>query len=209
MYKVIDVEPGQCREVVWCLGYQVWRGGDGSFWGLWVRSDRWTTKFEWSTRNSIPAADQPTSGPATESRHCWQGDRWAKMRKHTSMDFSGMILTFIPLWVEQFVALVWFLVVVMFWAIEGLVSISPGECLAKWMWDSLVVSTHFAVTMLIRQSSASCWQQSHAWHGGNVALVAAMNTPTTFCNVNFVPKKWELNKMSDELSINKMKYAVI
>ena len=26
-------------------------------------------------------------------------------------------------------------------------------------------------------------------HGRNVALVAAMNTPTTFCNVNYVQKK--------------------
>ena len=39
-------------------------------------------------------------------------------------------------------------------------------------------------------------------HGRNVALVAAMNTPTTFCNINYVQKKWVLNIMTDKI-INK------
>ena len=30
---------------------------------------------------------------------------------------------------------------------------------------------------------------SSPMHGRNVALVAAMNTPTTFCNVNYAQKK--------------------
>ena len=45
---------------------------------------------------------------------------------------------------------------------------------------------------------------SSPMHGRNIALVAAMNKPTTFCNVSYVQKKWVLNKMTDELSINKI-----
>ena len=40
-------------------------------------------------------------------------------------------------------------------------------------------------------------------------IVAAMNTPSIFCNVNFVPKKRVLNIMTDEFSRNKIKSAVI
>ena len=44
---------------------------------------------------------------------------------------------------------------------------------------------------------------SSPMHGRNVALVAAMNSPTTYCNVNYVWTKWALNIMSAELSIIK------
>ena len=50
---------------------------------------------------------------------------------------------------------------------------------------------------------------SSSMHGRNVALVAATNSPTTFCNVNYVWTKWVLNIMTAELSINKIKSAVI
>ena len=50
---------------------------------------------------------------------------------------------------------------------------------------------------------------SNPMHGRNVALVAVINTPTTFYNVNYVEKKWVLNIITDELSINEMKSAVI
>ena len=50
---------------------------------------------------------------------------------------------------------------------------------------------------------------SSPMHRRNVALVAAMNTPTTFCNVNYVQNKWVINIMTDELSINKIKSALI
>ena len=46
-------------------------------------------------------------------------------------------------------------------------------------------------------------------HGRNVALVAAMNSPATFWNVNYVWTKLMLNIMTAELSINKIKSDVI
>ena len=49
---------------------------------------------------------------------------------------------------------------------------------------------------------------SSPMHGRNVALVAAMNTPT-FCNVNYVQKKWVLNIITDKLPINITKSFVI
>ena len=48
---------------------------------------------------------------------------------------------------------------------------------------------------------------SSPMHRRNVALVAVMNTPTTFCNVNYVQKKWVLNIMTDELSMNENKFC--
>ena len=69
---------------LWLSKGKVWWGGDGTFFRA-LSSRWWTTKFEWYTSKSTPAANQPTSGHATESWHYWPDDRWAKMSKHTSM----------------------------------------------------------------------------------------------------------------------------
>ena len=165
-------------EVVRGLGYQlvkVWQGGDGSFCGLWVRSDGWRsssgkretryqllTGLHWDLQQNHDTVDRVTGGRKWGNIHWWAwGERHSNwhsnptgvgnrsLQRHDT-DLHSIVTG--AKWVWQFIAAVWFLVVVMLWAIEGLVFISPGECLAKWTWGSLVVSKHFAVTMLIRQS---------------------------------------------------------
>ena len=80
----------------------------------------------------------------------------------------------------------------MFWAIEGLVFISPGECLAKRTWDSLVVSTNGQSHARTKSSSSGRDEHTHA-----------------IFDVNDVQKKWIMDIITDELSINKIKSAVI
>ena len=108
----------------------------------------------------------------------------------------------------QSIASVWFLVVFVFWAIKGLVFMSQWNILQSGrarFASSLraLCSWHVDPPELLNLADSS------PMHGRNVALVAAMNTPITFCNANYVQKKWVLNIMTAELSINTIKYAVI
>ena len=183
-------------------------------------------------RNSIPAADRPTWGPATESWHCWQGDRWAKMRKNTSM---GLMRTTFKLTQQPD-------------------RYGQSQSSEAWYWpsshcewndinvavhcSSLISSRrdvlnfrgprfHFprgmfseADVRFVSNFQVLCSHHvdppalqhladSSPMHGRNVALAATMNPPTTFCNVNYVQKKLVLNIMTDESSINKIKSTVI
>ena len=75
----VNVKGHQCGAWVgwmWCEALVINWKSPARWWRLFLRdlsSMWWTTKFEWSNGNSTPAADRPTSRPATESWHCWQG----------------------------------------------------------------------------------------------------------------------------------------
>ena len=81
----------------------------------------------------------------------------------------------------------------------------------KWTWDSLVVYMHLQVTRSCHVDPPELLHLANnkPMHGRSVALMAALNTPTTFCNVNYVQKKSVLNIMIAQLSMNKIKSAVI
>ena len=219
-------------EVVWDLGYQLEKSdevvaavfdGDHSKW--------WTTKFEWYTRNSIPAAERPTSRPATESWHCWQGDRWTKLRKNTSVGLMRTTLKLIQQpnrcgqsqssmeWYCPSFRCEWSdISVTVHWS--GLISVRRGVLsyrgprfhFPKGMFSEVDVRSASIFLALcchhVDPPELLHLAVSSPMHGRNVALVAAMNTPTTFCNVNYVQKNGVLNIMTDELSINGIKSAV-
>ena len=179
MHKVIDVEPGLCRGGVspWLPTGKVWRGGDGSFCGLWVRSDaRRSSSGKRETRYQLLTGQHRdgtcnrlmtllTGWPVGENEETYingldandiQTDTAAQPVWAIAV-FRGMILTFIPLGVARYKcdsSLQQF----DFWSSwcfelsRASFSFPPWECVAKWTWDSLVVSTHFAVEVLIRQS---------------------------------------------------------
>ena len=106
--------------------------------------------------------------------------------------FSCMILTFIPLWVERY---------------KCDSSMQQFDFWSSWCFELSRASFHFPRGMFsavdVRFASslpALCGRHvdpaellhladSSLMHGRNVALVAAMNTPKTFCNVNYVQKK--------------------
>ena len=122
MYKVIGVEPGQCTGGVrpWLPTGKVWRGGDGSFCGLWVRSDGRRCS---SGRRKLDTSCWPayigtcnrimtvlTGWPAGENEETYiYGLDANDIQTDTATQpvwaiavFRGMILTFIPLWVERY-----------------------------------------------------------------------------------------------------------
>ena len=230
MYKVIDVEPGQCRGGVrpWLPTGKVWRGDD-SFYGLCVRSDGRISSS--GRRSSTPAADRPTSRPATESWHHWQGDQWAKMGKHTSMDFMRTTFKLTPPHnpcgqSQSSVAWYWPSCHCEWSDISMTIDCSsfisgrrdvlsyqgPRFHFPRGMFSEMDVrfasSSHALCSCHVDPPALLHLADSSHMHGRNVALVAAMNTPT-FCNVNYAQKKWVLNTMTDELTINVIKSPVI
>ena len=114
---------------------------------------------------------------ASESLHCWQGDRWAKMRKHTSIGLMQMTfkLTQQPNRCGQsqsseawhwpsfhcdwgYISFTVHCSSLDFWSSwhfeqsRASFSFSQGNIYFKCTRDALVVSTYLGVTMLIRQS---------------------------------------------------------
>ena len=163
---------GQCGGGVrpWLPTGKVWWGDDSSITGLWVRGDgrRSSSGIHVKLLASLHR-DLQQNHDTVDSM------TWAEMSKHSSMAlvrttiqtdaatqpmwgkavFRGLLITFIPLWVEryawQFIASVWFLVVVIF-GYRGTPFSSPREkCLPKWTWDSIVSYMHIAVAMLPRK----------------------------------------------------------
>ena len=115
--------------------------------------------------------------------------------------FRGMILTFIPLCVEwwkwEFIA-VWFLVVVMFWATEGLISFPRGmfsEVDLRFASSLHALFGHHVDPPELPPKIAD----SRSLHGRNVAIAAAMNTPTAFNDVKYMQGKRVLNILTNKL----------
>ena len=123
--------------------------------------------------------------------------------------FRGMILNLIPLWMERY---------------KCDSSLQQFDFWSSWcrgfrfhftrgMFSEVDVrfasSFHALCSRHVDPQELLHLADSSPMHGRNVVPVAANNTPTTFCNVNYVQKKWVLNKMTDELSINKIKSDVI
>ena len=77
LYPLITVHCHQCGTGQCGGGRSPWLS-TGKDW----RSRWWATNFEWYKRNSTSAAGQPASGPATETWHRLQDDRWAKMSEN-------------------------------------------------------------------------------------------------------------------------------
>ena len=130
-------------------------------------------------RKSTPAAGQPASGPAmchmtlltcrmTLGRKLatyidrldanWHSNRHSNPDDVGIVFFQDMTLTFIYLWVDQYkcdnslwqfdISPIW-----LFLAVNSIVFISQGKCLAKWTWYSQVdfsCTLESTVTMLIR-----------------------------------------------------------
>ena len=122
MYKVIDVEPGQCKGGVrpWLPTGKVWRGGDGSFCGLEfeVMDDEVRVVNEKLDTSCWPAYIRTcnrimillTGWPVGENEETYiDGLDANDIQTDTATQpvwaiavFRGMILTFIPLWVERY-----------------------------------------------------------------------------------------------------------
>ena len=115
--------------------------------------------------------------------------------------FGGMMMTLNPLWVERY---------------KCDNSLQQFDIWWPWCFELSNASFSFSRGMLdevdVRFASSShalCRRHldppelppelaaSSLLRGRNVALVAAMNTPTTFCNVNCVQKKYVLNIMKN------------
>ena len=120
--KVINVEPGQCRGDVrlWLPTGKVWRGGDGSFCGLWIRrygrrslSGKWGTRYQLLTglhrdlQHNHYIVDRVIGGRKWGNIHQWA---WCERHSNWHSNPTGVgnhslqrhDTDIIPLWVEWY-----------------------------------------------------------------------------------------------------------
>ena len=229
-----DVESGQCRGGVRPLlpTGTVWGGGDGRFCGLGVRGDgRRSSRCKRETRHQLLTClhrdlqqNHDTVDRVTGGRKWGNIHRWVWWEIHSnwhgnptdvgnrSLQRHGMILTFTPLWVERHKcdnALQQF----DFWSSWCFELSKASFSFPRGMFSEVDVkfasSLHALCSRYVDPPELLHLADSSPMHERNVALVVAMNTPTAFCNVNYMQKKRLLNIMTPEFSINKIQSAVI
>ena len=219
MYKVINVQPGQCRggvrpwlptgkvyEVVTAVftGFEFGVMDDGSSSGKRETRHQLLTGLHQDLQQNHDTVDRGTGGRKWGNIHRWT------FKPTQQPNWCGQSLSSEP-WhwpsfhcegsdvVWQFIAAVWIC-----GRRDVLSYRGPRFHFPVGMFSE--VDVRFASSL---QPELLHLANSSPMHGRNVALVAAMNSTTTFCILNYVRTKWVLNIMTAELSMNKIKSDVI
>ena len=194
---------GQCRGGVWpwLPAGKFWQGGDSNFYGLWVRDGgqrssggKRETRHQLLTVLHRDLQQNHDTVYKVPGKRKWRNiHRWVWCERHSNWhsnptDVGNRSLPRHDTNLHSIVTVHCSSLISGrhdVWAIDGLSFISQGNVQRSGRESSFhaLNSRHIDPPKLLHLSNSS------PMHGRSVALVAVMNTPTTFCNVNHMQKK--------------------